>query len=259
MSDAVSVLGPKGTFSDIAARKLYPNAGISYVECVDDVFQMAEKGGLGVVALENSLEGSVGATMHGLLEYDVRIVAQTVSDISHCLMSRPKQDIKRIMSHSHALAQCRGYLMDKFPNASIEPCASTVAAMDKALVFDGCAAIGPFEAGRQRGLLALAKGIEDNPSQTRFVAIAHEGVWGPMSSVIFAVRDEPGALYSIIRLFADMNINMTKIESRPSRKKLGEYVFFADFENGGLDRQGRDTLIERIRQRSTFFKDLGAY
>ncbi len=258
----MSVLGPSGTFTDIAARKLYPQADIIYKDSVREVFEFVTKGGVGVVALENSLEGSVGAAMAGLLESDAKIVADTVLDIEHCLLAPKgisKDGITGIMSHSHALAQCMDYLNRNFPKADLTSTASTVAAMDKSLSMPGCAAIGPKEAGLKRGLEVLAQGVQDHESQTRFIAIASEGVSGTKSSIIFAVNDEPGALYSIIRLFADENINLTKIESRPSRRKLGEYVFFTDFENGGMDDDGRDALLAKIIERATFFKDLGSY
>jgi prephenate dehydratase len=261
--EKVAVLGPAGTFTGVAAGRMYPKAKLVYLDDIEQVFRFAQdKEGVGVVAIENSLEGSVGRNLELLMKYDLKITAEATLDIRLALMARkglkPK-DIKVVMSHSHALAQCREYLLKNLPKARQEAVSSTSEAMKEAAKSADSAAIGSKDAGLSYGLEALADGIEDMKSQTRFISISKDGSDGPKTSLIFAVSDEPGALYSILKVFSDSLINLTKIESRPSRRKLGEYVFFLDYENKRMKPQERETLHARILERTTYFKDLGSY
>jgi prephenate dehydratase len=259
----VAVLGPAGTFTEQAAGRLFPGAMLEYMEDVGDVFRFVDGGkGDGVAAIENSLEGSIGKTLESLMRYDVKIVGEATLDIHLNLMARKgvrPQDIKVVLSHPTALAQCRDYLSREYPKAKREASSSTSEAIKQAGEKADAAAIGYGEAGLRYGLHVLAEDVQDQESQTRFVAVSKEGRDGPKTSLIFAVKDEPGALYSILKLFADASINLTKIESRPSRRKLGEYVFYLDYENAGLKPPEREALHARIGERTTYMKGLGSY
>ncbi len=263
MKHEVAVLGPAGTFTEKAAKTLYPKHEPKYMESVEDVFEyVTEENGFGVVAVENSLEGSVGPSLEGLMNYDVKINGETILDISLCLMAKEgveKEAIKLIMSHSHALAQCRRYIKKNYPAAKTQATSSTSEALRQASERDDVAAVGLNETGLRYGLNILDEDVQDEDSQTRFIAISKKEVSGRKSSIIFAVKDEPGALYAIVKQFADNNINMTKIESRPSRKKLGEYIFYVDYQNNDMNDNQKDTLHARIRERTTSFKYLGSY
>ncbi len=263
MAENVAVLGPAGTFSEQAAERMYPGAELEYLDSVEAVFRRVDGGGgLGVVAMENSLEGSVGMTMESLLKYDLKITKETTLDIVLSLMAAPgvkPGDVKLVMSHPHALAQCRDYLAKNYPGARLQGSASTTEAMTEAAKRGDAAAVGLKEAGLRYGLAELAEGVQDQESQTRFIALSKKPGEGTKTSILFASKDEPGALYSILRVFADANVNLTKIESRPSRRKLGEYWFYVDYENRGMFYRDRELLHMRIRERSTMFKDLGSY
>lgn len=261
MKTKTAVLGPKGTFTEYAARRLFKNLEMVYCDDVEDVFALVDKKGIvGVVAIENSLEGSVNKTLELLMEYDVRIFGEVTLDINLCLMKRRGvKNIKEILSHPHALAQCKNYLKRKYPKAKIQASDSTAAAMQELSKINNAAAIGPKESAKTYGLEIIGENIQDDFSQTRFIAISKKESWGKKTSIIYAVKDEPGALYSTLKVFADNNINLTKIESRPSRKKLGEYIFYVDFENNGLNKREVETLLLEIGRRTTFLKNLGSY
>ncbi|MCX6695363.1 MAG: prephenate dehydratase [Candidatus Altiarchaeota archaeon] len=261
MSERVAVLGPKGTFTESAARNLFKSPALVYCYSVEDVFQLVDSEGIkGVVAIENSLEGSVVKNLELLMEHDVKICGETTLDINLCLMKeKGTREVKTILSHPHALAQCRRHLHERYPNAKVQSSDSTAAAMQELGKLKDAAAVGPKDAAKTYGLEIVAENIQDDFSQTRFIAISKEDCWGKKTSIIFAVKDEPGALYSTLKVFADNNINLTKIESRPSRKKLGEYVFYVDFENNGLDRKGVGAILSKIRERTTLLKNLGSY
>jgi prephenate dehydratase len=259
----VAVLGPAGTFSAKAAKIMYPDAKFIYVDDVEEVFKFVVDGnGLGVAAIENSLEGSVGTTLESLLRYDVKIVGSITLDIDLYLMAKKgvkKTAVKTILSHSHALAQCRKYLTEKYPDAKAQTSSSTAEAMRQAGRKAGIAAVGNLDAGLGYGLVVLNEHIQDEDSQTKFITISKSEASGPKTSIIFAAKDEPGSLYGILKIFADQRINLTKIESRPSRKRLGEYMFYVDYQNNSMKMEDIKRLHERIQTKTTFFKDLGSY
>jgi prephenate dehydratase len=258
----VAVLGPAGTFTEIAARKAFNDAKLVYCDTVDDVFESVAAGkDYGVVAIENSLEGSVNTTMDCLIEYDLKIAKEIVLDISLCLAVSPKtkkEDVKAIVSHPHALAQCRHFLSENYPKARLQRHESTAAAMKEAKDTLGYAAVGPRESAAIYGLKVLEDSITDASSQTRFVVVSKKEASGKKTSIIFAVKDKPGALYQVLKEFADKGINLTKIESRPSKRKLGEYVFFVDFTGSLTDPKVKDAMTA-LEENTTYFKNLGSY
>lgn len=263
MSEKVAVLGPKGTFTEKAAKVMYPDRDVTYFDFVEDVFEYVEQDmGPGVAALENSLEGPVGTTLESLLEYDVKIVGRTTLLIELYLMAKKgvkKKDVKTVMSHPHALGQCRAFLKKSYPKAKKEPVSSTVEAIKKAKRSKTKAAIGPLDAGKAAGLRVLGERVQDRTSETRFIAISKNKAAGPKTSLIFSVPDKPGSLYEVIKLFADKSINMTKIESRPSKNKLGEYLFYVDYENKNMRQQELERFHGHLRKKTKYFKYLGSY
>ncbi len=258
----VTVLGPKGTFTEVAARKIFSEPEFIYCDTPYDIFDSVNSGTeYGVVAIENSLEGSVNSTMDCLIEYDLKIIGEVVLDINLCLAAGPrtdKKEINTIISHTHALAQCKKFISKNFPDARLQRHESTAAAMGEIKNLCGFAAIGPKESAEIYHLKVLYEDIQDAPSQTRFIVISKKEGNGKKTSIIFALKDEPGILYQVLKDFADSSINLTKIESRPSKKKLGEYLFFVDFE-GSLKDKKAGYVIDSIKDKTTYLKILGSY
>ncbi|ODS42818.1 MAG: hypothetical protein MSIBF_05970 [Candidatus Altiarchaeales archaeon IMC4] len=258
----IAVLGPQGTFTEIAADKVFKGAEKEYCETVRGVFDSVASGAdFGVVPVENSLEGSVSATMDCLMDYDLNIYGEAVLDINLCLMApedTKTEDLKTVKSHPHALAQCREFIGRVIPGAIIIEAASTASAMKDAAAKKDSMAIGQKDAAKIYGLKILKENLQDSPSQTRFIVISKKRNSGNKTSIIFAVSDKPGALYEVLGEFAKAGINLKKIESRPSRRKLGEYVFFVDFE-GSLEDRNVKKVLESIKKNTTFVKKLGSY
>lgn len=261
-SARVAVLGPEGTFTESAARRLYPAGELVFCKSVEEVFKnvYSAKADVGVVAVENSLEGSVGKTLGCLQSYDLYIVGEVVLDIRLCLVSsNPKEKITKIISHPHALAQSQNFIEKNYPDTLLVSSSSTAAAVRDVKGREGMAAIGFREAADRYGLKVIRENVQDEPSQTRFIALSKKKSKGDKTSIIFAVKDKPGALYGILKVFADKNINLTKIESRPSRRKLGEYLFFMDFENRGMSWNKVDGILKEVKHHTTLLKELGSY
>lgn len=261
-SAQVAVLGPAGTFTEQAAKAFFTKPALDYCDTVEDVFKLVEEGDMeyGVVAVENSLEGSVVKNLEALMEHDVYIVGELTLDINLCLMkNKGAGRIDVILSHPHALAQCSRFLKKNYPNAKQASAKSTSAAMKELSSYPDAAAIGFCSAAETYGLEVVAENIQDDFSQTRFILISRQKGFGPKTSIIFAVKDEPGALFKILEFFAAKNINLTKIESRPSRRKLGEYVFFMDFENNELSEEDVASALESIKPKTSYLKVLGSY
>jgi len=215
---------------------MFEHAEIVFSEGLEEIFLLVENGEVdyGVIPVENSLEGSVSLALDLLLERDVKICREAILDIEHCLLALPgvtMKDIVEIMSHPHALAQCRKFI--KNLGAIGKSCSSTSEAAKeiKEKNLKNVAAIAPEVAAKVYNLETLKKGIQDKKSQTRFIAIAKEDSkpsGKDKTSIIFGLRDKPGALWKVLGIFARGKINMTKIESRPSKKSFGDYIFYVD-------------------------------
>ena len=263
MNEKIAVLGPQGTFTEKAAKSIDESASLIYMNDVEDVFKFVTGGmGDGVIAIENSLEGSVLNNLMLLKDNKVYITDEITLDISLCLMSGQNtsmDEITTIMSHSHALAQCRKYLKQYFEKRQLISTASTAEAMKKASEKQGIGAIGFGEFASTYHLKIIENDIQDKQSQTRFLRISKDLGGGPKSSIIFAGKDKPGLLYEILKIFALQNINLTKIESRPSRQRLGEYVFYLDFLDERISDDEREEILNEVKKNSTFFKYLGSY
>ncbi|HHQ44726.1 MAG TPA: prephenate dehydratase [Candidatus Altiarchaeales archaeon] len=260
----IAVLGPKGTFTSIAAQKMYPKAELLCLETVGKVFEHVQQntGAIGVVALENSLEGSVGETLTRLLEHEVYIIKEYVMEVKFGLVAKKGaviDEVKELLSHPHALAQCANYLQVKLPNARLVGVNSTTDALNQAKDDETKAAVAFTETAKDYGLTILDTDIQDSYSETRFIAISSRPAEGGKTSIIFALKDQPGALQDLLNVFTENKINLTKIESRPARTQLGDYLFFIDFENKNMHGRELARLLHKIRDKTDYFKNLGSY
>jgi prephenate dehydratase len=204
-----------------------------------------------------------------ILIHDSRLSVrdEIVLPIEHLLLARPGTkagDVKVISSVPQALAQCRGYMERSFPKAALEAALSTAAAVEETVRRENAAAIGNRRAAELYGAEVLAEGIQDRSSNlTRFVVLAHEdhsptGDDKTSLAFAFAVEDRPGLLVSALEEFSGRGINLSKIESRPSKERLGVYIFMADL--GGHRTEGTlAECLERVREKCSFFRILGSY
>jgi prephenate dehydratase len=270
----VAFLGPAGTFTEEALRASahgrvdevpYPTVYETVMAVQDGVADRA------VVPIENSLEGSVTATLDALAgeARDVRIAAEVLHPIHHCLIARrelPLEGIDRVFSHPQATAQCARFLRDSLPHAERVPATSTAEAVRLVAASDHpWAALGPRLSADLYDCRLLAEAVEDRPDNvTRFVwlAPADADVQGPPSktSIVFwgFNDDSPGALVAVLSELSDRGINLTKIESRPRRVQLGHYMFFADLEGGAEDAAVREAL-DALGKRVETLRILGSY
>lgn len=263
----VACLGPEGTFSHLAARKMFGTSSVYTLEPgFDNVFRDVEKGSadFGVVPVENTIEGSIGQTMDLLIESQARIFGETYFDVHHNLLSRAKsvKSVKTLYTHYQPLGQCRKWLALNLPGVKVVETGSSSQASIKALDDPKGAAIGALEAAQIYGLGILAERIEERTgNQTRFFVISMEKA--PKSgrdktSIVFSIKDSPGALYKILSPFAERGINLSKIQSRPRKTPDWEYLFFVDFE-GSLDDADVKRALKKVKGHTQFFKALGSY
>jgi chorismate mutase/prephenate dehydratase len=263
----VAYLGPPGTNTHMAAlRHFGSGAELLPARGIPEVFEEVERGraDVGMVPIENSSEGVVNHTLDGLIDSELLICGEVSIDIHHHLLSRAPDlgDIKRVFSHPQALAQCRGWLNRHLPNAEVVEMASTSLAAEQAALDAATAAVASELAGRLHGIPALRERIEDYANNvTRFLAIGRRAVGRTgrdKTSVLFSIRDEVGTLYRILEPFATARLSLTKIESRPTRRRPWEYVFFVDFE-GHRDDPVTQGVLAAVRERCLFLKVLGSY
>jgi len=264
----VAFQGERGAFSEDAAAKLF-GGDVGVLPCMrlKGVFELVsqDKVEFGIVPAENSQAGSINETYDLLLAYPLNIFAEVIIKVSHCLMALPGErlaDITTINSHPQALAQCDEFLSKL--KVEIIPTYDTAgsAKMIKEKRLRNCAAIASKRAADIYGLEILAAEIETNVNNyTKFVAISKQKAKPAQknkTSLVFAAAHKPGALYRILGIFATRDINLTKLESRPSRAKPWEYVFYADFE-GHLDGAVYLEAMLELQREATFIKILGSY
>lgn len=268
----VAYLGPEKTNTHFAARKRF-GAKARYVHAptVEDIFRMVERGkaDFGVVPIENSLEGSITHTLDrfiGVQHSPVRICGEIELPIRHCLITRSgvaRRDIRTVLSHPQALAQCRFWLQRHLPGVRLVETSSTSDAV--AFLRKGSAsraAIARKELADPMRLKAAAIPLE-RENKTRFLVIGSgnprpDGSRRSKTSLLLALKDKPGALHDALMPFKKYRINLTKIESRPSRRKLWEYVFFIDCDGHESDAKMKRVLA--ALQRSTAdCRVLGSY
>lgn len=270
MTKRIAYLGPPGTFTEEAAllydetAQLIPFPSISAV-AVAVASVMAEEG---VVAIENSIEGSVTDTLDLLIhESRVLIRKELVLPIEHHLMGKKgteASDVKVIFSHPQALGQCRQFIERCFPKAEVVAALSTASAVEEMMASPHpSAAIGTRRAAELYGAETLAKGIQDQASNvTRFVVLAptdHPATGFDKTSLCFSfAEDRPGVLCEVLQEFAQRNINLAKVESRPSKESLGKYIFLVDLE-GHHDDPLVSEALNRVREKTALFKVFGSY
>ncbi len=264
----VGYLGPKATFTHQAALEHF---GISakYIPLptIKDVFEEVERGNIdyGVVPVENTIEGVVNYTLDMFLQTpNVNIVGEIIIPVSLHLLSNAEElsEIKKVYSHPHAFAQARAWLDKHLPHAQRIEVESTAKAAEMALEDEEGAAVASEAAATVYNLGVLASNIQENLNNyTRFLVIGKKrlGKTGrDKTSILFAVRDEAGALYRALEPFYRHGVNLTKIESRPSREKSWDYVFFADLEGHAEDERVKKAL-EELKERSKLVRVLGSY
>jgi len=262
----VAYLGPEGSFTHMASmQKFGSSCRFLPARTIADVFKEVEKGNAdyGVVPIENSSEVVEDSTLDMFLESELKICAETYLDIRHCLLSNaPFERIRRVYSHPQALAQCRGWLRLNLPNAETVEVSSTSRAAELAKEEEGAAAIASRLAGEIYGLRVLREGIEDSPfNRTRFLILGkHDSppTGGDKTSISFSVPHKAGALYKALEPFHRHGINMTMIQSRPTRKRPFEYAFFVDFQ-GHREEESVKGALEEMAERTLFLRILGSY
>jgi chorismate mutase/prephenate dehydratase len=263
----VSYLGPPGTNTHLAAlRHFGSSAEFLPVRGIAEVFEEVERGRaeVGLVPIENSSEGVVNHTLDGLIDSELLISGEVSLEIHHHLLSRAADlgDVKRVFSHPQALAQSRGWLGRHLPDAEVVEMPSTSVAAEQAVLDASAAAVASELAGQLYGLAALRERIEDYANNvTRFLVIGRSAVGRTgrdKTSILFSIRDEVGTLHRILEPFASARLSLTKIESRPTRRRPWEYVFFVDFE-GHRDDPVTQGVLAAVRDRCLFLKVLGSY
>jgi prephenate dehydratase len=250
----VGYLGPEGSFSHEAVATLEHVEPVAYVSIEDLLGAVADASiDQGLVPLENALEGTVSATVDGLVfDHDLVILREIVLPIHLHLLARPGValgEIESVRSYVHALAQVRGFLHDK-GLASVQTTSTSQAASEVADSEEPWAAVGSALAGELFGLHIVASDIEDHPdNSTRFVLVGRDDVAAPTGHdrttiVCFQDADRPGSLYAILGRFAARDLNMTKLESRPTKRGLGDYCFLIEFEGHVADDMVADCLSD---------------
>jgi len=264
----VAFQGERGAYSEDAVYSFFgPSAQSIPCRGFSDVFKCVEVGEteFGVVPIENSIEGSVNQVYDLFLECDLKVCGEIVLKIVHCLIANPGTElksIKTIYSHPQALAQCLGFLerLNREMISTYDTAGSVKMIKEKKMMDAG--AIASERAAKIYRMNILAEGISDNPNNyTRFFVLSKNEPppsGNDKTSVIFSTKHEPGALYQSLGEFAVRNVNLTKIESRPTKQKPWEYNFYLDFEGHRKEKQCAEAL-KGLRKKAVFVKVLGSY
>jgi len=275
MSHRLAFFGPAGTFTEEAALKYDAREGLdsslTSMSTITGVYtsvqsKMADEG---VVPIENSLEGSVPETLDVLVHSDEALFIrdQITIPIDHCLLVKPgteTNDVEAIYAHPQALGQCREFIERCFPKARVDAALSNAAAVEEMMSKERSAAIGPKRAAELYGAEVLAQGIQDrSPNLTRFVILAHEdhaptGDDKTSLALAFATEDRPGLLVASLQEFSKRGINLSKIESRPSKERMGTYIFLMDVAGHASEPELAEA-IAAIKENCSFFRVLGSY
>lgn len=263
----IAYLGPPATFTHQAAlRQFGLSAQLVAQKSIPAVFEEVCRGRApyGVVPVENSTEGVVSHTLDMFIRSELKINAEILLEIEHNLLSLTgrMEDVRKVVSHPQALAQCRKWLEENLPETTLVDVGSTALAAQMAAEDEGVAAIAGEVAATMYGLKTVKQKIQDNPNNlTRFLVIGRN-IPAPSAqdktSVMFSVKDEPGILYSMLKPFSNRGINLSKIESRPMKKKAWEYVFFLDMDGHVQDPIVAEA-IEELRGCCQELRVLGSY
>ncbi len=262
----IEYFGPEATFTHQAAIQKF-GASLNYCaqKTIAEVFTEVSKktADYGVVPVENSTEGVVTHTLDMFVDSDLKIVSQIVLRIQQCLMSNsPKTKIKKLYVHPQSLAQCRGWLAKNLPRVEIVETSSNARSAELAAKEKFAAALGGVLAAEKYGLKILAQDIQDNAANaTRFLVLGRQcspPTGDDRTSLMLSVADKAGALHEAIAAFRKFRINMTKIESRPSKRKAWEYFFFIDCDGHFQDARVAKA-ISHLGKHCNFVKILGSY
>ena len=266
----VGYLGPEGTFTQTSVFKHFGHSVRALpFHTIDEVFQEVESGAadFGVVPIENSTEGSVNNTLDMFLTSPLKIAGEIELRIEQHLLGRMTglENIKRVCAHEQSLAQCRGWLREYVPHLELIGVSSNAAGARRARDEDGTAAIGPDVAADVYELNVLVNNIEDRPDNaTRFLVVGRDLLAASghdKTTILISTSDTAcgaGVLRLLLQPLADHHVNMTRIESRPSRRKNWDYVFFIDIEGHAEESPVAEALVE-LEKSSSLFRVLGAY
>ena len=265
----VAYFGPAGTFTEEAASRYAPRATLVPFPTIGATADAARTGAVdqAVVPIENSLQGAVTDTLDVLIHGEgLKVCNELAIPIVHTLVTRPgtsPADIERVYSHPQALAQCREYLAKHYAGAAIAASLSTAAAVEQAMATSGVAAIAPRRAAELYGAEILDEGIQDAENNvTRFVALDdtdHAPTGDDKTSICISFdEDKPGQLFGVMEEFASRALNLSKIESRPTRLGLGKYYFLVDIDGHREDVAVRDALAA-VERKASLLKVFGSY
>lgn len=264
----VSYLGPEGTWTHQAAIKKFGHsiaysAQANFAEVFDQVAR--RKAHYGVVPIENSTEGAISHTLDLFVDSPLQICAQILLRIENGLMACiPREEIKTLYSHPQVFGQCNNWILKNFPDADLVEVSSTTKAakLAKQNASDGAAALGGQLAADMNGLTMLETSIQDRATNTtRFLVIGEKtcpSTGNDRTSILFSVHDKPGSLVKALQSFDQLNINMSKIESRPSKQRNWEYIFYVDLAGHCTDKDVADALSE-LERHCSLVKILGSY
>ena len=265
-SMTIAYLGPEATFTHQAAiRRFGSSLRYAAQKTISDVFNEVSRSraDYGVVPVENSTEGIVTHTLDMFVDSDLKIVAQIVLSIQHCLVGKVKMDdVKKLYSHPQALAQCRGWVQNHLPHVEIIESSSTTRAAELACQEKNAVAIASSLAAERYQLKILERDIQDNSiNATRFLVLGRQ--CGPATgrdrtSLMLSIAHEVGALHRALAPMRRHRLNMTRIESRPSKRKAWEYFFFVDCD-GHVQDEKVAKAIEQLSKQCSFVKVLGSY
>ena len=264
----IAHLGTPGSFSYMAAKQQFGSL-VDYVPCISiaEVFAKVEHGecDYGVVPVENSTEGAVTHTVDLLVDSELKVCAQRLLKVSHNLLANGAvNNIKKVYSNPNVFGQCRNWLLANLPPSQAKEIwvASTTDAVEKALKERNAAAIASIEAAKIYNIKVLKRNIQDIPHNiTRFLVISTQDVpptGKDRTSIIFSIKDKMGALHAMLTPFYRNKINLTRIESRPSKKKAWDYYFFVDLEGHRLDKNVKKAL-EQLEGMCKYLKIVGSY
>ena len=262
----IAYLGPEATFTHLAALKRF-GSQVEYIAAnsITDVFLEVERdhADYGVVPIENSVEGAVSHTLDMFVDSELKICSQTILDVAHHLLAGcPQNKIRRIYSNPQVFGQCRIWLQENLAGVEKIEVSSTTRAAQIAAKEKYSACIASLLAAKVYKLRVVASDIEDSPHNvTRFLIIGKTDVpptGCDRTSVMFSIKDKVGALHDMLLPFKKYGINLTKIESRPSKKKAWDYYFFVDLEGHRDDSKVKRALLE-LEGRCNFLKILGSY
>jgi len=265
---AIAFLGPAGTFSHAAVLAVF-GSDVELLDCttIDDVFGAVQedRARYGVVPVENSTEGAVNNTLDCLVETALKIVAEVVVPIEHHFMVRSGTDcanLQKVVSHKQSLAQCRKWLMANWPQLRQEEASSNAEAARIVSQQDGVAAIAGRMAADTYGLEIVSSAIQDQcNNSTRFLVMGKHGRLPSArdkTSTLIYTENRPGALFRVLEPFEKHQVSLTRIETRPSRKEIWDYVFFVDFEGHESDAAVQQVLSQ-LGGRTVEVKLLGSY